>query len=230
MFRSVFDVFEKDKIFGFLLVILVGTVLGIITCASYMFYRRKGACTKGLPIMLVILPPVIACLIGLTNLRNSEVSIVATGGLILTGMFALTRFRSDPLSIIDLTFVVIVSMIGMGCGMGYLTYTAIVTIIIMVIFFVLCFLQIGQAKNNEMILRMYVPEDCHYETAFEEVLSKHCLRYVLIRSRTTDGGQLFELKYQVFLRPDVEQKVLIDDLRVINGNLDIFLTNSSYEN
>lgn len=230
MFRSVFDIFETDKIIGFLLIILVGTALGAIACGSYKYYRRKGVCTRGLPVMLIILPPVIACLIGLTNLRNSEVSIVATGGLILTGMFALTRFRSDPLSIIDLTFVVIVSMIGMGCGMGYLAYTAIVTVILMAILFIISFLRIGQSKNNEMILRMYVPEDCHYETAFEEALKKNCAHYVLIRTRTTDGGQLFELRYQVFLRPGIEQKEFIDDLRVINGNLDIFLTNSAYEN
>lgn len=223
MFQSVFDVFKKDPIIAFLLAIAVSAVLGGMAAGVYMFYRRRRAYTRDLPVMMIVLPPIVAILVGLTNLRTQESNVAAAGGLILTGLFTLTRFRSDPLAIIDLTFVALASAIGMGNGMGYLLYTAIAALAIMIIFTGLAALRFGAIPRRQLALRVYVPEDLDYQRVLDPVLARYCRFSSLEKTRTTDGGQIFELRYTVGLKSGVSQKELIDEIRVLNGNLEIFL-------
>lgn len=226
MFESVYDIFKGKEIIAFILGIGVSIVLGLLAALVYIYSRKRRVATRDIPIMMIILPPVVAVLVGLTNLRSQQSTVAAAGGLILTGLFALTRFRSDPLSIMDLTFVVIASVIGMGSGLGYLSYTSISVLIVLLLLLVLMMFNFGAPAKRAMSLRIHVPEDLNYEEVFLPLLNRFCETVLLEKTRTTDGGQIFELKYRIFLKKQVNQKDLIDEIRVHNGNLDVFLTSA----
>ena len=69
----------------------------------------------------------------------------------------------------------------------------------------------------------------NYEETFDEILNKYTNSWRIENIRTRDFGALFELVYKINLKEDVNQKKLIDDLRCRNGNLNISLTLSGFE-
>lgn len=54
-------------------------------------------------------------------------------------------------------------------------------------------------------------------------MQKYTDSYELQTVRTTEMGSLFELKYLIQLKDLSQQKALIDEIRVRNGNLSITL-------
>ena len=51
----------------------------------------------------------------------------------------------------------------------------------------------------------------------------------MVKVSTRDFGALYELNYSIHLKNDVNQKKIIDSLRVRNGNLNIYLTSCGSE-
>ena len=58
----------------------------------------------------------------------------------------------------------------------------------------------------------------------DEVLDKFTSHYALVRIKTTDFGSLFELVYEIVLKEKADAKAFLDQLRCLNGNLSITLT------
>ena len=80
-----------------------------------------------------------------------------------------------------------------------------------------------------MLLKITVPEDLSFEGAFDDVLKQYTTSYSLQKVRTTDFGSLFEISYKVNLPDATDKKALIDDIRAINGNLNIILTQKEFD-
>ena len=119
--------------------------------------------------------------------------------------------------------------VGLTCGMGYIGYAVIFTVILSALMFILDIINFGSLKGKSMQLKITVPEDLNYEGVFEEVLSEFATSYTIERVRTRDFGALFELYYRVQLKPDANQKKFLDKLRCRNGNLNINLTMAGFE-
>ena len=84
-------------------------------------------------------------------------------------------------------------------------------------------------KVNLCNLKLLVPEDLNYDGVFDEILNEYTNSYRIERIRTKDFGALFELNYKIQLKEDINQKKFLDDLRCRNGNLNISLTLSGFE-
>lgn len=145
-------------------------------------------------------------------------------GLVLAGIFAITRFRSDPLTAEDLMYIVLSFFIGVGNGLGYVGYTVIGTVAAIVMLLIIDATNFGAQSIRDKRLRFIVPEDLNYEEEFVNVLSKYCEYATLERVKTTDFGQLFELTYNVKMKKKVSEKALIDEIRGKNANLEVTLT------
>ena len=49
-----------------------------------------------------------------------------------------------------------------------------------------------------------------------------------MRTKTVDYGQLYEATYNIVLNKGVSGKALVDEIRALNGNLQIVLSDATY--
>ncbi|CDF01102.1 putative uncharacterized protein [Ruminococcus sp. CAG:624] len=80
-----------------------------------------------------------------------------------------------------------------------------------------------------MTLKITIPENLDYKGVFDPVLQRYTNFYKLRRVKTTNFGTLFELIYSIDVKDTVNQKQFIDELRSLNGNLNINLVLFKYD-
>jgi hypothetical protein len=85
-------------------------------------------------------------------------------------------------------------------------------------------LKLDVQKKTHAKLKIIIPENLNYAHVFDEVFVKYTDQSHLSRVKTTDFGTMFELTYLIKLKANIDQKQMIDELRVRNGNLSITLT------
>jgi len=104
--------------------------------------------------------------------------------------------------------------------MGYLAYAALFCLILCGLFLILGRMD-PDARDLRKTLRVTVPEDLDYEGALDAPLNQYCSAWTLKQAKTANMGSLFRLTYDITLRPGCKAKALVDDLRCLNGNLEI---------
>ena len=78
-------------------------------------------------------------------------------------------------------------------------------------------------------MEILVPENLEYEEMFKEIFDKYTDKYELLKTKTTNLGSLYELKYNINVKKNISEKAFIDELRVRNGNLKICIHSMSME-
>ena len=214
---------ESFTLMNSLLVIGTSIILGILISLVYMKTHEKNSFNSGFSTTLIMLPVIISIIILLVGNNVAR-------AFSLAGAFSIIRFRSAPGDPKDIAYIFFTLAIGLTCGMGYITYAVLFTLILSAVMIGLHITKFTEPKNKNMQLKITVPEDLNYEGVFEEVLENYTNSYNIQRVRTRDFGSLFELTYTINLKSDINQKSFIDELRCRNGNLNISLTlaNSAY--
>jgi hypothetical protein len=80
----------------------------------------------------------------------------------------------------------------------------------------------GTAARRTMVVA--IPESINYDGLLDETLAKYTDGYNLDSVGIVSGGTITELVYQVRLKKDADTKAMLDDLRVLNGNFKILLS------
>ena len=214
---------ESFTLMNSLLVIGTSIILGILISLVYMKTHEKNSFNSGFSTTLIMLPVIISIIILLVGNNVAR-------AFSLAGAFSIIRFRSAPGDPKDIAYIFFTLAVGLTCGMGYITYAVLFTLILSAVMIGLHITKFTEPKNKNMQLKITVPEDLNYEGVFEEVLENYTNSYNIQRVRTRDFGSLFELTYTINLKSDINQKSFIDELRCRNGNLNISLTlaNSTY--
>ena len=147
-------------------------------------------------------------------------------GVAVAGAFSLVRFRSAAGSAKEIAVIFLAMAAGLVCGMGYLAYAALFTIIIGLILLALQFIRIPQSKGvlKRKTLRITIPEDLDYTSIFNDIFDKYTTEYKLTNVKTSNMGSLFKLTYQLTERDMTKEKEMIDELRIRNGNLEISIS------
>lgn len=200
-----------------LIVILSSIILGFIISFLYMKTHKKNGYNQGFTLTLVMLPVIIAIIILLIGNNVAR-------AFSLAGAFSIIRFRSAPGEPKDISYILFTLAVGLTCGMGYIGYAILFTIVLCVLMLGLDKFNFAEPKNKPMQLRITIPENLNYEDAFDEILDKYTDSWTLNRIKTRDFGSLFELDYSINIKKYINQKQFIDDLRCRNGNLNISLT------
>jgi hypothetical protein len=213
---------ESFTLANTLTIIISAIILGLIISIAYIQTNKKRGYSSNFPITLIMLPVIIAIIILLVG------NNIATA-FSLAGAFSIIRFRSAPGDPKDIAYIFFTLAVGLTCGMGYIGYAIIFTIILCALMIVLDITKFGISKSKTTQLKIAVPEDLNYEDAFNEILETYTNSYHIENIRTRDFGALFELTYKINLKEDVNQKKFIDALRCRNGNLNINLTLSGFE-
>lgn len=81
----------------------------------------------------------------------------------------------------------------------------------------------GSISGQPMLLKIWVPESLDFQGVFEPIIEEYTEEYALLMVRTTDFGSNCELRYRLIPKKDMNQKKLLDDIRVRNGNMNVVL-------
>jgi len=197
-------------------------VLGFALALIYHFSERKEGYAPSFLVSLVILPLVVAIIIYLVGSNTAR-------AISLAGIFAIARFRSEQKNFKDLTFVFFAVTIGLACGLGYIGYGAVATVIFALVMLVINLSHFGAIGSNDMKLNIVVPENLNFESLFDDILNQYCDSWTMHKVKTIDFGTMFQLSYFLVLKKGTNQKKMFDELRARNGNLSITLTLRKYE-
>ncbi len=192
--------------------VIIGLVIGI----TYMYACKKSGYNKDFIVGLVLLPTIVSVVIMLIGSNVARAFSMA-------GAFALVRFRSAPGNAKDIAVVFFAMASGLACGLGYITFAVIFTVIIILVLVALSITDFADKNAGKRQLRITIPENLNYTHAFDGIFDNFLSSKELTKVKTTNMGTMFELTYIIEMNKDINEKEFIDSLRVVNGNLNITL-------
>lgn len=195
----------------FLVCTLASLLLGLGTAFIYM---RRSTYSKSFVVTLALLPAMVQLVIMLVNGNIGA-------GVAVAGAFSLVRFRSVPGSAKEIGCIFFAMAIGLATGMGYLFFALLFFLVIGAALLLLNTTRFGENHSGDSILRIVIPESLDYEGLFDDLFETYTNGAELIRVKTTNMGNLYELTYQIRLKTPVARKAFLDELRCRNGNLTI---------
>ena len=194
---------------------LVSIVLGFILAIVYK-YTERGS--KHFLVSLSVLPVIVQTIIFLVN-GNLGMSVA------IAGSFSLIRFRSVAGTSKEIVAVFLAMVTGVANGMGYVAFSSLFLAIVLFVWLVLVKSNIFEVKQ-EKVLKVTIPEDLDYTSVFDDIFKKYTDKVSLEQVKTTNMGSLFDLKYMIILKKNVDEKKFIDEIRVRNANLKIVLSHT----
>jgi len=143
----------------------------------------------------------------------------------LGGAFALVRFRSAPGTADEIVGVLIAMAGGVAFGMGYVAYGSIILVALALIYLGLSYTNLFEHKTlrEEKLLKITIPESLDYQEVFDETFKHFLKEYEPVGVKTTGMGSMFLLSFRIKMKNPKEEKELIDEIRIRNGNLEVAL-------
>ena len=210
------DIAMNVTLTGFLLVVFASIVCGLLLGGVYTFHKRQDVVYGDMAIVMAVVPVAAAVVVMMVG-RN------IAAGLGLSGIFVLVRFRSGPVESKDLAYLFAAICSGVLVGCGFVIYGLVFTLIIALLVSILELCGWGRSGGDPMLLKIWVPESLNFQGVFDAVLRKYTEEYKLLMVRTTDFGSNCELRYRLIPKKGMNQKELLDDIRVRNGNMNVVL-------
>ena len=214
MFDSIITSSLTPGIFAVCLVSALA--LGSIVAFIYMF---RSQYTRSFAQTLALLPAMVSVVIMM-------VSGNLGAGVAVAGTFSLVRFRSAPGTAREIGAIFLAMAIGLACGMGYIGFAVLFTLVICLFMILYNMIGFGARKVpfQERWLSILVPEDLEYHGMFDDLFDRFTTEAQLRQVKTTNLGSLNKLTYDITLTEPGTEKAFIDELRTRNGNLEISLS------
>lgn len=188
-------------------------IMGVIIACVY-YFSVKGKTTRGFIGTLILIPVLVQTIIMLVN------GNLGTGVAIL-GAFSLIRFRSIPGNSRDISSIFFTMVVGLACGMGYITYAAVITLFTCLVMFLMNCTPWRTKGEREKSLRITIHEDLDYTDVFDDIFQTYLKSWERTLVKTTNMGSMYQLFYQIQFKDPKEEKAFIDEIRCRNGNLNI---------
>lgn len=176
----------------------------------------KSRNTQSFILTMVLLPAVVCVVIMMVNGNIGA-------GVAVAGAFSLVRFRSAPGTAKDIVTIFMAMGAGLVCGMGYIGYAALFSVILGAVMAVYNLI-VSEKVLGVQMLSITVPEDLNYTEVFDGIFKEYTVSCEPVSSKTANLGSLYKLKYRVRLKASVPQKEFLDKLRERNGNLEVGLS------
>ena len=210
MFTSIFHAGS----FSVLSIVMTFAVSLLCGLSIAMIYRKCNVTTGKFSVILAILPTIVAGIILIIN-GNLGASVAVLGA------FGLVRFRSATGTAAEIGFLFFALSSGLAAGMGFLTLGLVFTLIVGVVILALEWLGFADPIVDDRILKITIPEHLNYQGLFDELFKTYTRFAKLETVRTTGMGTLYELSYRLRLKTKEREKEFIDNLRCLNGNLEV---------
>ncbi|MDE5862626.1 MAG: DUF4956 domain-containing protein [Ruminococcus sp.] len=221
MFSNVIATTGNVTATEFFICVGASLIMGFLISLIYMATHRKEGYSQSYVFTMIMLPTIVSLILLLIN--------TPAGALSLAGAFTLVRFRSVAGDPKDIAYIFFAMAAGTACGIGYVGYAIVFFIVIGAVLLLLSEMNFGGSKRTHMTLKITIPENLDYQGVFEPVLNKYTVFHKLRRVKTTNFGTLFELIYSVDVPDSCDQKKFIDELRTLNGNMNINLIFFRYD-
>ena len=204
-------------------ILAAALLLGLLISRAYIYTHQEEGYTPSFTVTLIMLPAIIAIILLMIGDNIAR-------AFSLAGAFSLIRFRSAPGDPKDIAYVFFTLAVGLACGLSHVGYAVLFAVLLCGVMILLHKIKYAAPKNINMLLKVTIPENLNYQNLFDDILSNYTDSWHLQRVKTSDFGSLFNLVYRIQLKADCSQKDFLDELRCRNGNLDIALTLSEFEN
>jgi uncharacterized membrane protein YhiD involved in acid resistance len=158
-------------------------------------------------------------------------------GLGMLGALAIIRFRTRLDNPRNMTFMFASIAVGISCGVFGFTIAFVGTIIFCIAALLVHFSGMSQGSSLTGNIRVSLPIDKMDMQKIEEILSVHCRHFTLDQFRTNtdtfqttevqDPGQslvkIQDVTYQFALKARKKPEILLGDLRMLDGLMDVRL-------
>ena len=174
------------------------------------------------PLLLLL---IVAAVISMVSIFLDDTTSGAVRIATIAVALGLIRFKSAAGRAEELLLLFGGVAFGLIAGLGYVVIALILAVVLAGLYVVLSSLNIFKFKriSDEKLLKITIPEDLDYNEAFDAILKIYLKSYELVEIKTTGMGSLFRLSYKVELLMKDTEKLLIDELRIKNSNLEISL-------
>jgi hypothetical protein len=197
----------------FVIVTVTAFVCGLIIAAAYMLRNHYS---KSFIVTLVLLPAIVELVIIMVNGNIGA-------GVAVAGAFSLVRFRSVPGRGQEIAGIFLAMAVGLAAGMGYIGIAVMFTVVVSGLGVLMNLLRFGAEDKGIRRLRIMIPENLDYEGRFEEVFNKYLREYTYDEVRTANMGSMYKLTLSVIPKERISTMEFLDEMRTLNGNLDISL-------
>ncbi|MBQ9948559.1 MAG: DUF4956 domain-containing protein [Oscillospiraceae bacterium] len=197
---------------GCLFAMGMALLCGLIVAVIYRLGTDRPS--KYMMVTTLIMPAVVQAVIMLVN------GSIGTG-VAVAGAFSLVRFRSVPGSSRDICILFLSMASGLACGMGYVGYSVLFTVIISLIILAADKLIPSENSRKARLLRILVPEDMDYCGLFDDIFKEYTSSYKLNGVKSVRMGTMFDLQYTITMKDLSKEKEMLDKIRCRNGNLTI---------
>jgi len=208
-------ILEPLTVSNLLLVLSMSTLFGLIQAFVYHLTHYKNGYDKSFMFTLLMMPLVVAVIVLLVSNNLAR-------AFSLAGVFTLVRFRVAMTDSSDLTFILASVGTGLATALGYISAGIIITLFLAILLFLLSIIILNRTDAYAKLI-VTMPEHLNVKHALSGVLEKHTKSFKVERMRTSDFGTLYKMTYKLVLHKQFDEKALFDDIRLINGNLDIVL-------
>lgn len=208
-------ILEPLTVSNLLIVLGMSTLFGMTLAFVYHITHYNNGYDRSFMFTLLIMPLVVAIIVLLVSNNLAR-------AFSLAGVFTLVRFRLAMTDSSDLAYILASVGTGLAAALGYLSVGIIITLFLAVILTILSLLLLN--KNDQYAkLVVTMPEHLNVKHALSEVLKNHTKSFKIEKIKTSDFGTLYKITYKLVLPKNIDEKQLFDDIRLINGNLDIAL-------
>ncbi len=197
----------------FLLCTLASFVMGLLIAFSFSFKNSKSG---NLKFALIVLPSIVQAVIMLVN------GNIGTGVAVM-GAFSLVRFRSAPGNARDIASIFLAMAVGLAMGAGNIALGVVIGILVCAANIIYTLVNLKKDPFAEKELIVTIPEGLDYVGIFDGLFQSYTKSHRLVQVKTTHMGSLFKLKYEIVLKDKLQEKKFLDEIRTLNGNLEISL-------
>lgn len=197
-------------------------LLGMLISFTYL-KTNKTKVSGNFIITLLLLPLIMGSVIMLIGNNIA-------GAFSMAGIFSIIKFRSEPANAKDILLILICVLAGLSCALFAYTFGIIITLVLCITIYIVSTLNIGVLSNNDVVLKILVPEDIANNDVFDEVIRKYTNKFNLTNIRTRNLGSIYEFTYELVLNENTNRIEMIDELRCKNSNLNIIMNKKEIMN
>lgn len=208
-------ILEPLTLSNLLIVLSMATLFGIVIALVYHMTHYKHGYDQSFMFTLLIMPLVVAIIVLLVSNNLAR-------AFSLAGVFTLVRFRLAMTDSSDLAYILASVGTGLSAALGYMSVGIVVTLFLAVVLTTLSILLLNKDDRYAKLV-VTMPEHLNVKHALNDVLSTHVKFFKVEKIKTSDFGTLYKITYKLVLKKEMDEKQLFDDIRLINGNLDISL-------
>lgn len=191
--------------------------MGLVISLVYMYVNKEEGYGQAFSASLIMLPAIVAMIILLVGSNVAR-------AFSLAGAFSLIKFRSTAGDSRDISHIFFSVAVGLACGMGYMGYGLIFTVILSIVMIVISKFDFGRDKAVRLTMKVIIPEDMEYQGMFDKIFAEYCKTAKLVKVKTKEFGSLYELNYSIIFKDTDKIKECMDKIRVRNVNLKVELS------